>query len=108
MELGPYFYPTPLDHPDVLLRRRYLRLYLSPARMVVLYTRVKFRPLPSSNDDDDTTPLYYYAVVIAWKDSLRFYPRGRFNKFNIIACSGDYATHQPDFAMYARKAYTHI
>lgn len=63
MELGPYFCRATLDHSDVLLRRRYLRLYLSPARMVVLYTRVKFRPLPSSNDDDDTTPLYYYAVV---------------------------------------------
>lgn len=78
MELGPYyilyFCTAPLDHPDVLLRRRYLRLYLSPARMVVLYTRVKFRPLPSSNGDDDTTPLYYYAVVVAWKDSLRFFP----------------------------------
>lgn len=107
MELGLYFCPAPLDHPDVLLRRRYLRLYLSPARMVVLYTRVKFRSLPSSNDDDDTTPLYYYAVVIAWKDSP-FSPRGRFNKFNIIACSGDYATHQPDFALRARKAYTYI
>lgn len=65
MELELYFCPAPLDHPDALLRRRYLQLYLSPARMVVLYTRVKFRPLPSSNGDDDTTPLYYYAVVMA-------------------------------------------
>lgn len=73
MELGPYFCPAPLDHPDVLLRRRYLRLYLfPPARMVVPYTRVKFRPLPSSNDDDDTTPLYHYAVVIAWKKPSSF------------------------------------
>jgi len=90
MELGSYFCPVPLDHSDALLRRRYLRFYLSPARMVVLYTRIKFRSLSSSNGDDDTTPLYYYAVVIAWKDSPRFFPRGRFNKFNIIACSGDY------------------
>lgn len=70
MELGPYFCPAPLDHLDALLRRRYLRLYLSPARMVVLYMRVKFRPLPSSNSDDDTTPLYYYAMVMAWKRTL--------------------------------------
>lgn len=70
MELEPYFCPAPLDHPDALLRRRYLQFYLSPARMVVLYTRVKFRPLPSSNGDDDITPLYYYVVVMAWKGIL--------------------------------------
>jgi len=63
MELGPYFCSASLDHPNALLRRRYLWLYLSLARMV-LYTRVKFRPLPSSNGNDDTTPLYYYAMVI--------------------------------------------
>jgi len=57
MELGSYFCPVPLDHSAALLRRRYLRLYLSPARMVVLYTRIKFRSLSSSNGDDDTTSL---------------------------------------------------
>lgn len=45
MELGSHSCSAPLDHPDALLRRRYLRPYLSPASTVVLYTRVKFRPL---------------------------------------------------------------
>lgn len=35
MGLGPR--PTPLDHPDALLRRRYLRPYLSPARSYPLH-----------------------------------------------------------------------
>lgn len=39
MELGPYFCPAPLDHPDVLLRRRYLRLYLFPLHAWLFLTR---------------------------------------------------------------------
>lgn len=45
MELGPHSCPAPLDHPDALLRRRYLGPYLSLARVRVLYSRGKFRPL---------------------------------------------------------------
>jgi len=57
--------PAPLDHPDALLRRRYLRAYLSLARVLVLYARAKFRPLPSNNGDNDTTPLYWPAGITA-------------------------------------------
>lgn len=65
MELGLHSCLAPLDHPDALLCRQYLRPYLSSARAVILYTRAKFRPLLSNNNDDDTTSLYYSTVIIA-------------------------------------------
>lgn len=63
MELGLQSCLVSFVHPDAFLcRRYYLRPYLSSARAIILYTRVKF-PLLSNNDDDDTTSLHYSTVI---------------------------------------------